>query len=64
MFIYIYKFLKNYQLNFNKKIKKDHKRKLMKDIKIFLKKKKKKSYTNLLEGEKMNWLSIKKDIVE
>ena len=45
-----------YQLNIIKKIKKDYKRKLMKDTKIFLKKKKKKTqqygckpYKNLSE---------------
>ena len=36
------KFLNLYQLNIIKKIKKDLQKKLMKDIKIFLKKKKKK----------------------
>ena len=52
-----------------KKIKKDYKRKLTKDIKIFLKKKKKKNqqygherYKNLSKGEKkINWLSIEKN---
>ena len=34
---------KNYRLNIIRKIKKDCKRKLVKDIKIFLKKKKKKA---------------------
>ena len=47
-----------------KKIKKDYKRKLAKDIKIFLKKKKKKNqqygherYKNLSKGEKKNKLA-------
>ena len=47
-----------------KKIKKDYKRKLAKDIKIFLKKKKKKNqqygherYKNLSKGEKINKLA-------
>ena len=44
---------------------------VVKDIKIFLRKKKKKSsnngrerYINLLEDEKINWLSIEKNIIE
>ena len=56
-----------YQLNFNKKIKKDYKRKLMKDIKIFLKRKMKKSNNMVVivtkisqKMKKVNWLSIKK----
>ena len=36
MYIYIYKFLENYQLNTIKKIKKNYKKKLVKDIRIFL----------------------------
>ena len=46
-----------YQLNIIKKIKKDYKKKLVKDIEIFLKKKKTRQYgcepcKNLLEDEK------------
>ena len=43
LFIYIYECLKIYQLNIIKKIKYNYKKMLVKDIKIFLRKKKKKS---------------------
>ena len=42
-FSYIYKYLKIYQLIIIKKIKKDYIKKLVKDVEIFLKKKKKKA---------------------
>ena len=57
--------LNNYQLNF-KKIKKDCKKKLVKDMKIFLKKKKKKSdnmVTKVFQKMKnKSLLSIEKNI--
>ena len=55
--------LKSYHLNIIKKIKEDYKKKLVKDIKIFLREKKKKTqqysrerYKNVLEDKKINWL--------
>ena len=55
--------LKNYQLNIIKKIKEDYEKKLVKDIKIFLRKKKKKKqqysrerYKNVVADKKINWL--------
>ena len=55
---------KNYQLDIIKKIKKDCKRNLVKDIKIFPKKKKKKSDNMVVKvakisqkTKKINWLS-------
>ena len=57
-----------YQLNKIKKIKKDYKKKLEKDIKIFLKKKKKKKkqqygrecYKNLSEDKKQKLVEYRK----
>ena len=58
-FIYIEKCLKIYQLNIIKKIKKDYKKELVTDIKIFLRNKIKKKqqyrrerYKNLSDNEK------------
>ena len=55
--------LKSYQLNIIKRIKEDYEKKLVKDIKIFLRKKKKKNqqysrerYKNVLADKKINWL--------
>ena len=61
-----------YQLNKIKKIKKDYKKKLEKDIKIFLKKKKKKKNNNMVVNvtkifqrmKSKNLLSIGKKIIE
>ena len=62
---------KIYQLKIINKIKKDYKRRLAKDIKIFLKKKKKKSDNMTVnvtkisqKTKKINWLSIEKNIIE
>ena len=62
---------KNHQLNIIKKIKKDYQKKLAKDIKIFQKKKRKKSnnmvvnVTNISQKmKKINWLSIEKLFIE
>ena len=59
LFVFIY--IKMSQLNNINKIKKNYKGKLVKDVKIFLKKKKKKKhqyggerYKNLSENEKIN----------
>ena len=64
------KCLKTYQLNIIKKIKKNCKKKLLKDIKVFVKKRKKKKqqygcerYKNLSEDEKINWLGMEKNII-
>ena len=61
------KCLKLYRLNIIKKIKKERKRKLVKDIKIFLKKKKKKKrqyglecYKNLSDDEKQKLIEYRK----
>ena len=71
IYIYIYiKISKIYQLNVIKKIKKAHKKKLVKDFKIFLKKKNKKNqqygcerYKHISEDEKIIWLSMEKKIL-
>ena len=62
LFIYIYKCLKIYQLNIIKKIKKDNKKKLVEDIKIFLKKKKEKS-DNMIQNQKKCLIIIKETII-
>ena len=61
------KCLKIYQLNIIKKVKKDYKRKLVKDIKVCLKKKKKKKrqygregYKNLSHVEKNKLVEYRK----
>ena len=68
-FSYIYKCLKIYQQNI-KKIKKSYKKKLIKDIKMFPKKKKKKSNNMAVNITKMSQklknkslLSIEKNII-
>ena len=60
---------KNDQLNIIKKIKVGYKKNLLKDIKIFLKKKKKKSGNMVvnvtkiyLKMKKINWLSMEKNV--
>ena len=57
-----------YQLNINKKIKKGYRKNLMKDIKIFLKKKKEKSDSMVKKiSQKLknkSFLSIEKNITE
>ena len=60
---------KNDQLNIIKKIKVGYKKILLKDIKIFLKKKKKKSDNMVvnvtkiyLKMKKINWLSMEKNV--
>ena len=60
-----------YQLNIIKKIKKDCKKKLVKDSKTFLKKKKKKANNMVVNVakisknmKKINWLSIEKNILK
>ena len=60
---------KNDQLNIIKKIKVGYKKNLLKDIKIFLKKKKKKSDNMVvnvtkiyLKMKKINWLSMEKNV--
>ena len=65
------KCLKIYQLNSIKKIKKDCQKKVVKDIKIFLMKNKKKSYNMVVsvtktsqKMKKINWLSIERNIIE
>ena len=62
---------KTLSANILKKIWKDYKKKLMKDIKIFLKKKKKKSSKMVMnitkisqKMKKIDWLSIEKNIIE
>ena len=62
---------KTLQLNIIKKIKKDYKKKLVKDNKIFLKKKKKKSGNMAVNVKKIpqkiknkSLLSIEKNIIE
>ena len=70
-FSYTKKCLKFYQLNIIKKIKKDYRKKLVRNIKILLKKNKKKG-NNMVEkvtktSQKMknkNLLSIEKNIIE
>ena len=64
---YISKCLKIYQRNIINKIKKDNRRKLVKDIKIFLKKKKKEKqqyccecYKNISENEKQKLVKYRK----
>ena len=70
-FSYIQKYLKIYQLNIISKIKKDYKKNLVKDIKIFLKKKKKKSNNMVMNATKIShktknkcFLSTEKNIIE
>ena len=57
------------QPNIIKKIKKDYKKNLVRDIKLFLKKKKKQQYgleryKNLPEDEKQSLLSIEKNVIK
>ena len=61
------KCLKTYQLNIIKKIKKNCKKKLLKDIKVFVKKRKKKKqqygcerYKNLSEDKKSKLVEFRK----
>ena len=60
----------NYQLNTIKKIKKGYKKKLVKDIKIFRKKKKKKRqysckrYKNLSEDDKQKLFERRKSVIK
>ena len=71
-FSYVYKFLNIYQLNIIKKVKKDYLKKLIKDIKIFLKKKNERSDNMVMNvtkisqemKKKKNWSSIEKNIIE
>ena len=53
-FSYIYKFLNIYQLNIIKKVKKDYQKKLIKDIKIFLKKKNEKGDNMIMNITKIS----------
>ena len=72
IFFICIKYLKLCQLNIIKEINKGFKKtkkRLVKDIKIFLKRKKKKkrkcsreSYKNLSEDEKINWSSVEKKL--
>ena len=66
-----FSYLKIYQLNIIKKIKKGYKKELVKDIKVFLKKKKKKSDNIVMNVTKISqkmknksFLSIEKNIIE
>ena len=63
-FSYIKKCLKIYQLNIIKKIEEDYKRKLVQDIKIFLKKKKKKRRQYARERYKILSENKKNKLVE
>ena len=53
-FSYVYKFLNIYQLNIIKKVKKDYQKKLIKDIKIFLKKKNERSDNMVMNVTKIS----------
>ena len=71
IFFHIYKCLKIYQVANIKKIKKDYKKKLVKDIKIFLRKKKKKSNNMVVnvttisqKMENKSLFSIEKNVIE
>ena len=66
-FFHIYECLKTYQLNIVKKIKKDFKRKPMKDIKIKKEEKQqygRECYKNLSEDEKQKLVEYRKNIIE
>ena len=64
-FSYVYKFLNIYQLNIIKKVKKDYQKKLIKNIKIFLKKKNEKGDNMVMNITKISQeMKKKKKLVE